>query len=179
MSELLTKIKKAITQQGLQASIDSSRVIISTQYDIDYQITIVGLIFCNYKLRRTRASRSILRLNRMLLRLLHFLVLRPDLISEFKYWCMDNAHEKVPSLDDWTSFPRGFLSDSAQADTISLLIIRHELIESGKDLILDTEVRSRINRLTEMAMRLNLFKNELNSIRELSILDLKLASLGF
>lgn len=179
MGDVLSKIKLALAKQGLEASIDSSRVVISTQYDLDYQITTLGLVFHFFKSGRTRSGADFIKINRMMLRLVHFLVLRPAMIPEFKYWYSTNISQKMPTLDDWTTFPRGFLSDSAQADTISLLIIRHELIESGKDIILDIKAMSRINKLTRAVTEMNLFVGEIKAIRELSALKMQLNVLGF
>lgn len=179
MSHVISKIKLAISMQGLETRIDASRVVMSSQYDLDYQITTLGLVLHLFKGGRSRSSPSAVQMNRMLLRLVHFLALRSDMIPEFKYWYAENMSKHSPSLDDWTTFPVGFMSDSTQNDTIDLLLIRHELIEDGKDIILQKTAPSRINKLTMLALKVGLFAGEVSAINALSALKMQLKVLGF
>lgn len=179
MSAFIERLSQLIKEKGLEARIDDSRIQISPQYDIHYQIVTIGLVIRLFRGRKNKTVDRVKSINKTLLRLIHFLTLRPELINDFKHWHSIMQKNGTASLQDWASFPRGFFSDSAQVDTLTLLLIRKEIHENGKDILLDLSAKCEINRLTSYAVENDLFQRERGSIAELSALKLSIADLGF
>lgn len=179
MSTVIDRLSALITSKGLTATIDNARVIISSQYDIHYQIVTMGLVIYLFRAKRNKTFDKIKAINRTLLRLVHFLTIRPAMLGDFKGWHQSIAGKGSPSLEEWASFPSAFLSDSAQVDTLTLLLIRGEIYENGKDILLDTGRTNQINSLTAFAIKNRLFQREQDTIAELSALKLSASEMGF
>jgi hypothetical protein len=179
MSDTLKMLAAALQAEGLISTVNPSRVVSSSQYDLHYQLTIIGLILQTCGKKRKMETGEYLVLNLMVLRLYNFLALRPTLIPEFERCYAETSGYVISDLEDWCSFPRGYLTDKPNIDVLSFLRAYGEISLKGKDILFNVENSKLIRPLLDSARLNKLFTGERAAIAHLAKLKLKLNELGF
>lgn len=147
----------------------------SSIYDPLYRTVIIGLAL---RLCGKKATESEVTLAGPRLKLFQFVAVHRHLLPSLRGWVTAHETGRRPNLEEWTSFPRGYVADSLYERIVTYLVATGELRPEGKNLVGSLDARCLLGRLVVAVDANSAFEGERSTLIELSQTRITLGMLG-
>ena len=126
MTPAIAQLANLLQEAKAPVELRPDAVVPSAIYDPLYRATVVACTLAQW----VKGGQH--RINGTLLRLVQFVAIRPNLLSNFTTWLAARQQKRLTELELWSFFPHGYIADATHTMVLEYLRPRVRLRRSER-----------------------------------------------